>query len=225
MFEFLKRYYRYLFKNPPKFKIDFHLKTERHGSIYGGWNILKKSLNKDSIIYSFGVGEDISFDLSLINRYNCQIYAFDPVPRVQKWLNTQKLPLGFIFFNFALSNYDGLLTIYAPENDNNISHTIMLNNDKNSLNVKCYNLKTIQSMLKHSNIDLLKMDIEGFEYDVIDDIIKNNIKPKQILLEFHHFYPTIGNIKTELYINKIKKYGYNLFYVSNNFCEFSFILI
>ena len=181
MFEFLKRYYRYLFKNPPKFKIDFHLKTERHGSIYGGWNILKKSLNKDSIIYSFGVGEDISFDLSLINRYNCQIYAFDPVPRVQKWLNTQKLPLGFIFFNFALSNYDGLLTIYAPENDNNISHTIMLNNDKNSLNVKCYNLKTIQSMLKHSNIDLLKKVVasnslfhgdEGKQLPLINEILE-----------------------------------------------------
>ena len=74
-------------------------------------------------------------------------------------------------------------------------------------------------------IDFIKIDTEGFEYEVIDDIIKHNIKPKQILLEFHHFYPTIGNIKTELYINKIKQYGYNLFYVSNNFCEFSFILV
>jgi FkbM family methyltransferase len=225
MFEFLKRYYRYFFKNPPKFKIDVKFKTERHGSIYGGWNIKKKSLNKDSIIYSFGVGEDISFDISLIKQYNCQIYAFDPVPRVQNWLSTQIIPLEFNFFNFALFNYDGVLKIFAPENESNISHTIMLNSEKNALNVKCYNLKTIQLMLKHSNIDLLKMDIEGFEYDVIDDIIKNNIKPKQILLEFHHFYPTIGNIKTELYINKIKQYGYNLFYVSNNFCEFSFILI
>ena len=170
-----------------------------------------------TIIFEEGVSELTKFYVSSYNQ--------EFLENFQKWLNTQKLPLGFIFFNFALSNYDGLLTIYAPENDNNISHTIMLNNDKNSLNVKCYNLKTIQSMLKHSNIDLLKMDIEGFEYDVIDDIIKNNIKPKQILLEFHHFYPTIGNIKTELYINKIKQYGYNLFYVSNNFCEFSFILV
>ena len=84
----------------------------------------------------------------------------------------------------------------------------------------------VNDSVEDNDTDLmLQIDIEGFEYEVIDDIIKHNIKPKQILLEFHHFYPTIGNIKTELYINKIKKYGYNLFYVSNNFCEFSFILI
>ena len=48
---------------------------EYHGSAYGGWNVAASQLNKDSIIYSFGVGEDISFDTSLIEKYGCNIFA------------------------------------------------------------------------------------------------------------------------------------------------------
>ena len=41
------------------------------GTNYGGWTIPKDiNLNKDSIIYSGGVGEYISFDLLLSNKCN-----------------------------------------------------------------------------------------------------------------------------------------------------------
>lgn len=39
------------------------------------------NLNKDSIIYSFGVGEDISFDVSLSKHTDSKIHLFDPTPR------------------------------------------------------------------------------------------------------------------------------------------------
>ena len=40
------------------------------GTNYGGWSIPKNiKLNKDSIVYSGGVGEDISFDIKLQSKY------------------------------------------------------------------------------------------------------------------------------------------------------------
>lgn len=41
------------------------------GTVYGGWDIPTNcEFNENSIIYSGGVGEDMSFDLKLNDKYN-----------------------------------------------------------------------------------------------------------------------------------------------------------
>ena len=48
---------------------------ERLGTNYGGWYVPKNmELNENSIIYSGGVGEDISFDIKIQEKYKCNIY-------------------------------------------------------------------------------------------------------------------------------------------------------
>ncbi len=61
------------------------------GTDYGGWAIDERLIKNNSIIYSFGVGTDISFDMELITRYGCSIFAFDPTPRCIKWIESQEL--------------------------------------------------------------------------------------------------------------------------------------
>jgi len=78
--------------------------------------------------------------------------------------------------------------------------------------------------LGHSHIDILKMDIEGAEYDVIEDIRLSNIRPKQLLVEFHHRFPNIGISKSKQAISNLRKMGYQLFSISTSGEEFSFIL-
>ena len=61
---------------------------ERLGTKYGGWILpTNTTLNENSIIYSAGVGEDISFDLLLQNKYNCKIFLIDPTKRSIKHYN------------------------------------------------------------------------------------------------------------------------------------------
>ena len=46
---------------------------EKIGTIYGGWFVpINMNLNENSIIYSGGAGEDISFDIKLQNKYKNQ---------------------------------------------------------------------------------------------------------------------------------------------------------
>ena len=42
------------------------------------------------------------------------------------------------------------------------------------------------SQNNHSNIDLVKLDIEGAGIDVIDNFVSQNIFPKQIIAEFEY---------------------------------------
>ena len=48
---------------------------------YGGYMLPESLLGEDSVCYLAGTGEDISFDLGVIARFGCRVYALDPVPR------------------------------------------------------------------------------------------------------------------------------------------------
>lgn len=78
------------------------------------------------------------------------------------------------------------------------------------------------SSLGHDHIDLLKMDIEGFEYDVFDQMLELGISPRCILVEFHH--KQFGTPeKTRLSVSKIKNAGYQNFWISDLGAEYGFL--
>ena len=76
--------------------------------------------------------------------------------------------------------------------------------------------------LKHDKIDILKMDIEGAEYKVIEDIIKSNIDILQILVEFHHGMDKMTLKDTKKGIYHLKKNGYSIFNISKDGRNYSF---
>ncbi len=78
-------------------------------------------------------------------------------------------------------------------------------------------------MLGHACIDLLKMDIEGAEYDVLAEILTQRIPVKQLLVEFHHRWPQIGVEKTKQAICALNTAGFRIFSVSLSGEEYSFL--
>lgn len=52
-----------------------------YGTPYGGWFIVEKNLSKELIVFSAGVGEDISFDIEILNKFNSKIFFIDPTPK------------------------------------------------------------------------------------------------------------------------------------------------
>jgi hypothetical protein len=71
----------------------------------------------------------------------------------------------------------------------------------------------------------LKLDIEGAEYDVIDDMLSSGIRPRQVLIEFHHRFPNVGVAKTTKAIQKLRDAGYGLCSVSSSSEEFGFLRV
>ncbi|PIX57090.1 MAG: FkbM family methyltransferase [Candidatus Yonathbacteria bacterium CG_4_10_14_3_um_filter_43_12] len=195
------------------------------GNSGASFTIAPNQINKESIIYSFGVGFDISFDLALIEKYDSTIYAFDPTPRSADWINQQKLPKQFIFEDIGVAAHDGLVEFFPPENPDYISHTIVsgTRTKADSFSVKVEQLSTIMKRLHHDKIDLLKMDIEGAEYVVIDDLLRENLSIRQIVVEFHHRFKGFKILETRHAVKKLRNAGYKLFSVSTNNEEFSFI--
>lgn len=199
--------------------------TLRLGSDYGGWTLCPDAMTSDSIVYSIGIGEDISFDLSLIEKYNCCVFAFDPTPRSIRWLRRQALPSSFVSFALGVANYDGEASFFPPENPEFVSHTMLqrpVNLDK-VIKVPVKRLHTIMNDLKHNRIDLLKMDIEGAEYEVIDDILSAKLDIRQLLVEFHIIDPGATLYDTIRSVIKLWLNGYRLFSISSSGKEYSFL--
>lgn len=208
----------------PLFEKQITLKKEHNGTSYGGWVISPQYLNKNSTIYSIGIGEDISFDISLIQKYKVDVHGFDPTPRSIEWIKKQKIPKQFHVHEYGIADYNGKAIFYPPLNPDHISHSLLeRKKTKNrAIEVPVFRLETIMKMLKHDKIDLLKMDIEGAEYKVIEDIIKSNIHILQLLVEFHHGMDNITFKDTKKVIDHLEENGFSIFDISKDGRNYSF---
>ncbi len=198
---------------------------EFHGSESEGWCVASNILSPGSIVYSIGIGDDVSFDLSLIDRYGVNVYAYDPTPESIEWVARQKLPDTFHFYGKGLAHYDGVAHFYRHKKETNICHSMSLRKEtvQNAIEAPVERLKTLCKENNHTEIDLLKMDIEGAEYEVLDDILQSDIKIGQILVEFHHRFKSIPPRITKNAIANLNKLGYKIFFVSLKGREYSFI--
>ena len=92
-----------------------------------------------------------------------------------------------------------------------------------SITVPCRRLSALMKELGHTRIDCLKMDIEGSEYEVIEDILTNKLDIPQILVEFHHRFEGVGMRKTLHATALLRRNGYRLFHISPWCEEFAFL--
>jgi FkbM family methyltransferase len=195
------------------------------GSDYGGYWLDISALHSGAIVYSLGIGEDISFDLSLIDCFGVEVEAFDPTPKVKKWLATQSLPSQFHFHEAGIAANDGEEIFYLPHREDWVSHSVIQARQygRESLRFPVMRLSTAMKLQGHEWVDVLKMDIEGAEYAVIEEIVREKIPVKQLLVEFHHRLSSVGTDKTRKALAQLMDCGMKISYVCPRKEIFTFV--
>jgi hypothetical protein len=61
-------------------------------------------------------------------------------------------------------------------------------------------------------VDVIKLDIEGFEYEVVESLLESDLRIGQILLEYHHFFPNISIKRTRQTKRFLKEKGFVCYY-------------
>ena len=164
---------------------------------------LDYKLNKDSIVFDIG-GYIGDFSNSIYEKYKCKIYIFEPSPLfykicVERFKNNEKI----LCFNYGLSDSEDELSL---SNENEASSITKNINNKNSETVKIRKFSNVFKELRINKIDLLKVNIEGSEYNLIPHMIEENLieKINNIQIQFHIFITDAKN-KRNIIINSLKK--------------------
>jgi FkbM family methyltransferase len=220
--KYLRAYPQWHFSPP---RVQTIRRVERFGSEYGGYFLDPRLVPPSPVVYSLGVGEDISFDLALIKRFGCTVHAFDPTPKVKSWIGAESLPPQFVFHPIGIAEHDGEAEFFLPPRADFISHSIVRARQYSdrSIQVPVSRLSTVMAELGHSEIDILKMDIEGAEYSVLTDVMKAGIPIKQVVAEFHHRLTGFGTRKTKEVIVALNARGMKMCYVCPRLEVFTFV--
>src|SRR5262249_17055447 len=86
----------------------------RAGARSAVWAGGPAGLAADGVGSSFGVGDNVAWDLAMIDTFGLTIHAFDPTPASVAWVGRQRLPAGFRFHPVGLAGHDGVARFRAP---------------------------------------------------------------------------------------------------------------
>jgi FkbM family methyltransferase len=178
--------------------------------VVGNYKVLPNNMSKNSVIYSCGIAENIRFDEAISNKFGCDVFMFDPTKQSLKFMNSINNP-KLKFFNIGIWKFDGNIKFYQHKENINLSVTNLFNTEKH-FTLPCKSIDTLMKEYNQSTIDILKMDIEGASFEILNDLLDKNIYPIQIVVELERPFFIFGASLYELfsYLNKRRKLHYRL---------------
>ena len=170
----------------------------------GGYIVSEELIKKSDGLVSFGYGHDPSFELDYVRRTQNQVHIYDYtcnaiilIQRLLKYFRrflTFRKKINDVTYHFKiLKNY---FTFIKNEKITFFQKKIT-GVEINKIDI---NIRNVFSKFNNNNNLILKCDIEGSEYEIIEDIILHEKKICMMIFEFHWI-----DKKKDLFLEKIKK--------------------
>lgn len=182
-----KLYRRYVLK-------DLNLIAHKRWKDVSGDQILRLNypLNEHSVVFDLG-GYRGDFTAAIYSCYHCNIFLFEPVGRLfevctRRFANIPRVHC----YSFGLSAYDEEIVI--DDNDNS-SSLVKLPLGINSVIARTRKMSSFLREEHISHIDLLKINIEGGEFDLLSNLITEKLidRMRYIQVQFHTFVQDATN--------------------------------
>jgi FkbM family methyltransferase len=201
------------------------------GSKYGRWGIDTSLLNSQTRIASFGLGEDISFERAILDTFGCRIVGFDPTPKSIEYVRDHLTHPHFVHHPVALASHRGTIQFALPPADAadqtsaSAVATYRASGDSATIEVPCVDLRGAMELAGLDAVEVLKMDVEGTEYEVLLQAVNDRSLEgvQQLLVEFHHFLPGLNAGRTRHAIAALRKAGFEVAWVGRTNHEYLFL--
>lgn len=172
-------------------------------------------LNKDSVVFDLG-GYEGQWASDIYSRYRCNIYIFEPVKKYANEISDRfKTNNDIRVFSFGLS-------------DKTTNATLSLLNDSSSVfkssgNLEEIELKAFNDFVFENNIekiDLMKINIEGGEFPLLENIVASPFISKivNLQIQFHDFVENADQrmIAIQKQLSKTHDVTYQVEYIWEN---------
>jgi FkbM family methyltransferase len=143
-------------------------------------------LDKSSLVFDVG-GYIGDYAESINKKFNCQVHVFEPVPVfysqcVARFLHNPSIQVH----NYGLSGASGWFEIVLNSNESSF-HRVDQPGTKERAELR--SIVEVVAELGIDKIDLLKVNIEGGEFDLLPEIVRSGLvrKIRYIQIQFHNF--------------------------------------
>lgn len=146
----------------------------------------KYALDEKSLVLDVGgyIGE---FTSEINNRYGCEIHIIEPVKEFSDFLYERFSRFDNIEpHNVALCGHTGDVAVGVSKDASSIHQDFGVKQD-----TQCVRFSDFLSLINASFIDLIKINIEGEEYGLLNNMCVNGdvLKCDNIQVQFHDFIP------------------------------------
>ena len=186
----------------------------------GGYVIAKKSLFETECLISLGLNDDCSFEEKFYLLKKCKVFCFDNTVHNKFWLKQIANDFFSLFFldikKFTKNNHIILfykyLRFFSKKKNTHIKKNI---SRKGFFGSKVFESNSIDFMEAFNLINekrvFLKIDIEGYEYRILDQILEIQNKLTGLAIEFHNCDLNLKKIQFF-----IEKFDLNLIHIHHN---------
>ena len=170
----------------------------------GGYLVCSDAIKEVDNLITLGVGDDISFEIDLekklslkkVHMYDYTVNHFLFIKIIFKYLRRLiTLRTKIENFTYSVKNYLNFIK-FNKKNNVFLFKKKVVNKIKENIDI---NLNEIFNQVKN-NRNLLKLDIEGGEYSIVDKINQNSSRIKVLIIEFHFI-----RSKKKMFIDSVKK--------------------
>ena len=183
-----------------KYLKPFHIENKhliRIGPKYdGGYIIDKRIINLTKKIITCGLNDDWEFEKSFLRiKTECEIIAYDHTVNKEFWIKRFKKDIlhFFLLKKLRLRKIISIFKYYDYINffkNKNKHYELKISNQ----NLKNKEITINEILSDHDNL-ILKVDIEGDEYNILKQILNNSKKINSLLIEFHDIKKNMNLIK------------------------------
>jgi len=161
----------------------------------GGYLISQSDIIQSDTLIGLGISDDWSFEENFVKQKDVPVYVYDASLNFKFWIKRTLAEMIKNPFNlYPLKKFISYKKFFKNDKKH-LKKFVGLNTDNNNY---C-TLSSILDELNYQNI-FMKIDIEGFEYRLLDTLILNQNRITGLVLEFHD---------CDIHLDTIKKFIQN----------------
>lgn len=183
---------------------------------FGNYPLRPELLSKDSVVYSFGVYDDVRFESALIGELGCTVHAFDPNPVAVEFMARAGSHPNIVYTPKGVWTRAGVEKFYGRgEGHGGNSSFLDLYGEDRYTEVECDTLEGFRRTFGHDHLDVLKLDIQGAAIPVLEQLLTTDLRPPQIVSEFEiikvdRLFPMLRRVRA--LVRSMEAAGYQAFH-------------